>query len=117
MSDVDVIKGMMRRSEPLFLPIERLAQAYLEANWPDAWFDADLEYIDWDKTLAQFTQELQDAIHDRWIAFRDETSSHEPYGPAAATTKHSPNNPCRCSGRSWKPPDPNCTWAKAGAPA
>ena len=79
MKDVDVIKGMMRRNTPLFLPIERLAQAYLEANWPDAWFDADGEYIDWDKTLAQFTEELQGAIHDRWIEFRDETSSHEPY--------------------------------------
>ena len=79
MNDVDVIKGMMRRSDPLFLPIGRLAQDYLEANWPDAWRDADGEYIDWDKTVAQFTQELQAAIHDRWITFRDETSSHEPY--------------------------------------
>ena len=87
MKDVAVIMGMMRRSDPLFLPIERLAQHYLEANWPDAWRDADGEYMDWDNTLAQFTQELQDAIHDRWIAFRDETSSHEPYGPAAAIAK------------------------------
>ena len=79
MNDVDVIKGMMRRNTPFFWRIERLAQDYLEANWPDAWFDADGEYIDWDKTLAQFTEELQGAIHDRWIEFRDETSSHEPY--------------------------------------
>ena len=84
MNDVAVIKGMMRRSDPLFLPIERLAQSYLEANWPDAWFDADGEYIDWDNTLAQFTQELQAAIHDRWIEFRDETSSHEPYAERRA---------------------------------
>ena len=84
MNDVDVIKGMMRRSDPLFLPIERLAQDYLEANWPDAWVAEDGEYIDWDKTLAQFTQELRDAIHDRWIEFRDETSSHEPYAKRPA---------------------------------
>ena len=66
------------------LRIERLAQDYLEANWPDAWRDADGEYIDWDNTVAQFTQELQDAIHDRWIEFRDETSSHEPYAERRA---------------------------------
>ena len=82
MSDVAVIKGMMRRSDPLFLPIERLAEDLLEANWPDAWRDADGGYSDWDNTVAQFTQELQDAIHDRWIEFRDETSSHEPYAKA-----------------------------------
>ena len=87
MKDQAVIMGMMRRSDPLFLPIERLAEDLLEANWPDAWVAAHGEYIDWDKTVAQFTQELQDAIHDRWIAFRDETSSHEPYGPAAAIAK------------------------------
>ena len=86
MKDQAVIMGMMRRQTPFFLPIERLAQAYLEANWPDAWCDADGEYIDWDNTLAQFTQELQAAIHDRWIEFRDETSSHEPYTAKAEAT-------------------------------
>ena len=34
-----------------------------------------------------------------------------------ATIKHSPSNPCRCSGPSWKPHDADCALWKVEAPA
>ena len=35
-----------------------------------------------------------------------------------ASAKHSPNNPCRCTGPSWIDHDPDCAlWEKAEAPA
>ena len=36
---------------------------------------------------------------------------------ASRTVRHSPNNPCRCSGPSWKPHDEDCLWEKAEVPA
>ena len=34
-----------------------------------------------------------------------------------ATIKHSPSNPCRCKGPSWKPHDADCALWKVEAPA
>ena len=33
----------------------------------------------------------------------------------AAPAKHSPHNPCRCTGPSWIAHDPDCLWERAQA--
>ena len=50
---------------------------------------------------------------DRLVAIANQ--AHEAIKKAEAPTKHSPNNPCRCSGPSWKPHDEDCLWEKAEA--
>ena len=56
---------------------------------------------------------------DRLVAIANQAHAAIKKAEAPAF-KHSPNNPCRCSGPSWKPHDPNCalwaTDAKAEAP-
>ena len=83
--------------------MSKLAQDFMDDHWPDEWPERGDAY---DLILAEWEQEYKAAILDRWIEFRD----------AHQIKQHSPNNPCRCTGPSWKPHDPDCALWKAEAP-
>ena len=64
-----------------------VAQQFLETHWPAEWPEYDGEGVAFfNRILKEWEQEYKAAIHDRWIEFRDETSSHEPYTAKAEAT-------------------------------
>ncbi len=46
--------------------LERLARDFLDVHWDEDWPEGD-----WNKVHEEFTKELDIAIADRWIEFRD----------------------------------------------